>query len=778
MNTRISRLKAFTMSQTRMLSLERAIIYKDSMVRSVGEPQIIRRARAFSDIADKMEIAVHPDELIIGGRTAIPRSGVASPEMGAQWLLNELDTLSGRSQDAFQVTEEQKKIYREQLYPFYSGHDMKTYINDAIGEEACRIQDARVFRLNQTDKGQGHIVPDYSYILTHGIGQLLSDLSTKIQQYPDNDFYQASHITVLALQHLIDRYHALAGDLLNGTEDSGRIEDLKEICSCLYAIREKPPQTFHQALQLFWLTCVALQIESNASSISIGRFDQFMLPFFTKDLLMDRINYDRAHLLLSCLWIKMNEVIFLRSEESAIYFGGFPTGYNLVLGGVTGSGWDATSELSYICLDVTADIRLPQPNVSVRVHQSTPTSFLKKTADIILLGFGIPQLFNDDSIILSLVNRGVTISDARDYGVVGCVQLSIPGKMYGMPDVALFNLLKCFELVLYRGFDPVSQKQFPVVIHGDIDSNFEDFESSVQSTIALYVDWVCRGANQVDFAQREFAPVPFLSTLMEGCLDQGKDITEGGTTYNFTGVQQIGIANLANSMVVLKKAVFENKQITLQQLREILLKNYEGHEDIRHSFITQFPKYGNDEREVDVLAARFLKGFCECVSRHSNPRGGVFSPGSYTVSAHIPMGRMVGATPDGRLTGSRMADGGLSPEASAGQKGPTAVLTTVSRLDSVLLSNGSLLNLRFHPSSFQEKDSFNKFFELVKTFVRLKLLHVQFSVISGEDLRDAQENPGKHAGLMVRVAGYSALFNDLSLEIQNDIINRYEHHLE
>lgn len=748
------------------------------MIRSEGQPRIIRRARAFAEIAGRAEIAIHPDELIVGGRTAVPRAGVASPEMGAQWLQNELDTLSTRSQDSFQVTEEQKKTYREELFPFYSGHDMKTFIMEGIGEDACQIQDARVFRLNQTDKGQGHIVPDYSILLTRGVGQLLQDLEKETKAHPDNNFYQAAYISMQGFQRLIERYLTLAEEMRESTVDVSRLQDLEEICACLSVIRDQRPQSFHQALQLFWLTCIALQLESNASSISIGRFDQFMLPFFTKDLIADRINYDRAHLLLSCLWIKMNEVIFLRSEESALYFGGFPSGYNMVLGGVLSNGWDATSELSYICLDVTADIRLPQPNVSVRVHQSTPTSFLKRTADIILLGFGIPQLFNDDSIILSLSNRGVKLADARDYGVVGCVQISIPGKMYGMPDVALFNLLKCFELVLHRGYDPVSRRFFPVVIEGNIDNSFEDLEASVHSTIALYVDWVCRGADLVDQAQREFAPVPFLSTLMDGCLQQGKDITEGGTTYNFTGVQQIGIANLADSMYVLKKYVFEDKKITMEQLRGILLDNYEGREELRQTFISQFAKYGNDEREVDGLAAKYLTWFCECVSKHQNPRGGVFSPGSYTVSAHIPMGRMVGATPDGRLSRTRMADGGLSPEAGYDRKGPMSVLRTVSRLDSVLLSNGSLLNLRFHPSSFLKKDSFDKFFELVKNFISLKLLHVQFSVVSGEDLLDARLHPEKHEDLLVRVAGYSALFNDLSPEIQDDIIKRYEHHLE
>jgi formate C-acetyltransferase len=698
--------------------------------------------------------------------------------MGADWLMDELETLSTRSQDAFQVTEEQKRIYREELYPSFCGRDMKTFILKGMSDEARALQNARVFRLGQTDKGQGHIIPDYSNLLTCGVGALLKDLAARADLHPDCAFYQAAHICMLAFQRLIDRYLALAAVHLSSTSDPAFKQDLQEIYACLVAIREQPPQSFHQALQLFWLSCVSLQLESNASSISIGRFDQFMLPFFNKDVLQDRLDYHKAHLLLSCLWLKMNEVVFLRSSESARYFGGFPTGYNLVLGGVLPNGWDGTSQLSYICLDVTADIRLPQPNASVRVHQSTPTSFLKKTADIILLGFGIPQLFNDDSIILSLVNKGVTLSDARNYGVIGCVQLSIPGKMCGMPDVVLFNLLKGFELVLHRGLDPVSQKTLPVVIQGDIENNFEDFEASVLATIARYVDLACEGANHVDTAHRLYEPVPFLSTMMDGCLDQGKDITEGGAVYNTTGLQQVGIANLADAMLVVKKAVFENKQFTLDQLRQILIDDYAGHEDLRQSFIHAYAKYGNDEREVDSLAARYLTEFCGYVSQHHNPRGGDFSPGSYTVSAHIPMGKTVGATPDGRFSAAPLADGGLSPGSGMDQKGPSSVLRSVSRLDSVLFSNGSLLNLRFHPASFLQPGSFDKFFKLVKTFIQLRLLHVQFSVVSRDDLRDAQQHPERHRDLLVRVAGYSAFFHDLSPEIQDDIIGRCEHHLE
>jgi len=786
MQERIESLRRRVMTFPRKVSLERARLYKESFETTEGQPFCIRRARAFANTITRFDIVIHPDELIVGGRTAEPRAGVVSPELGAEWLMDELDTISTRAQDAFLITDEQKRIYREVLFPFFQGKDMRACLDASLSDNLRGLRDARVFRINQTDKGQGHILPDYAILLQKGIGAAIAELSQRAESSPDNAFFKSALICHKAFQHLIDRYAKLASDLASGlasdpegqASNPDRQAELERIAENLRAIREKPPVTFHQALQLFWLACVALQIESNASSISIGRFDQFMLPFFKQDIEQDRLSFDEAYQLLSCLWIKMNEVVMIRSEDSARYFGGFPTGYNMVLGGVTPDGWDGTNQLSYLCLEVTSALRLPQPNLSVRVHQSTPTSFLRKSSELAAQGFGLPQIFNDDSVVETLVHKGVSRADAKNYGIVGCVQLSIPGKMYSMPDVALFNLLKCLELVIHNGLDPVTGLRFPVAMVGDYAHDFADFERSVMSTVRLYVSWACEAANLVDLAHRKFAPVPFLSTLMTGCVESGRDLTEGGTVYNFTGLQQIGIANLADAMLVVRKAVYEQHILSLDELSRILMTNYEGHEDIRRLFIGHYAKYGNNIEEVDTLASRYLSLFCGYVSENANPRGGRFSPGSYTVSAHIPMGATVGATPDGRKSGMKLADGGLAPSSGLDRLGPVSLLRTVSRLDSELLSNGSLLNLRFSPASFSQKDSFDRYFRLIKLFIKLKLLHVQFSVVDEALLLDAQQHPDQYPDLLVRVAGYSAYFKDLGREVQDDLIDRCKHNME
>lgn len=775
---RVASLRQFVMDSPRKVSLERALLYREYSETADGLPEIVRRARAFAHMIARFSIAIHPGELIVGGRTSEPRAGVVSARLGADWLKAELDTISQRDHDPFLITQEQKRIYNEVLYPYYHGRDMRSYLDSQMPAAVKGAEEARIFRLNQTDKGQGHVLPDYSIILTCGLGAMVADLSDRLETEPGNDYWQATLICYKALQHLIDRYSKLALEQASQDSDPQRRTELVMISENLQAVRESPPASFHQALQLFWLVCVALQIESNASSISIGRFDQFMLPFFKKDIEEDRLDFEKAHLLLSCLWIKMNEVIFIRSEDSARYFGGFPTGYNLVLGGITSDGWDGTNQLSYLCLEITHSLRLPQPNLSVRVHQSTPTSFLRKSSELVAQGFGMPQLFNDDTIIGSLTQKGIGLSDAKSYGIVGCVQLSIPGKMYGMPDVALFNLLKCLELVIYEGFDPLSQSQFPVVLVGDYQHDFAAFEQSVLMTLRHYIQLACEGANQVDLAQKKFAPVPFLSSLMTGCLESGRDMTEGGTVYNFTGLQQTGLANLADSMLVIRQAVFIDKKLDLDQLRQILACNYEGFAAVRQSFIEDYAKYGNNQDEVDTLASHYLKVFCEAVTENKNPRGGHFSPGGYTVSAHIPMGKHVGATPDGRLRGNKLADGGLASGSGLDRLGPDSLLKTISRLDPELLSNGSLLNLRFGTASFNQPDSFDHFFKLIKVFIKLKLIHIQFSVADEAVLRKAQADPGQFPELLVRVAGYTAYFKDLGREIQEDIIDRCRHNME
>lgn len=765
MLSRIERLKAALFSAPREISLERALLYTASHRQTEGEPTIIRRAKATAYILDHVAITLREDELIAGNRTVKPRAGIVSPEMDPYWLLKELDAFPTRPQDRFAISEADKQVYREQLYPYWEKRSMKDFINGQMSEEVKTATQTQIFSVNQTDKGQGHIIIDYPRLLNNGLDNLLTELQSHAEQQPDNAFYAAALLLLQASQRHILRYASLARQMAEQCSDETRRAELLRIAKISSHNAHHKPQDFYQACQLFWYMNIILQYESNASSLSLGRFDQYMLPFYQASLNQGQ---DPAFLkeLLESLWVKCNDIVLLRSTSSARYFAGFPTGYTILLGGLTETGRSAVNVLSFLCLDAYQNIRLPQPNLGVRVNEFIDRPFLLKTAETIRLGTGIPQIFNDEVVVPAFLNRGVSLEDARDYAVVGCVELSIPGRTYGLHDIAMFNLLKVMELTLLDN-------------EGNASLTYPQLLDHIREKIRHYVRLMAEGSNICDIGHRDWAPVPLLSSFIDDCLQHGKDITEGGARYNFSGVQGIGIANLSDSLFALKGLVFDQQRLSFDELLATLKANFatpEG-EKIRARLINRFDKYGNDIDEVDLISADLLRFYCKEVEQYRNPRGGQFTPGSYTVSAHVPLGAVVGATPDGRYAGEQLADGGLSPMLGQDGQGPTAVLKSVSKLDNYLLSNGTLLNVKFTPSTLEGQQGLNKLADFLGAFTKLKLQHVQFNVVNAETLKEAQARPQDFAGLVVRVAGYSAFFVELSKEIQDDIIRRTAHQL-
>ncbi|MGM8869490.1 formate C-acetyltransferase [Enterobacter hormaechei] len=765
MTNRIQRLKDALFASPREISLERALLYTASHQQTEGEPVILRRAKATAYILDHVNIAIRDEELIAGNRTVKPRAGIMSPEMDPYWLLKELDQFSTRPQDRFEIGEADKQIYRDVLYPYWEKRSMKDFINSQMTDEVKAAVGTQIFSVNQTDKGQGHIIIDYPRLLNNGLGALVEQMREYCARDAQNTFYAAALILLEASQRHILRYAALAETLATDCNEASRRDELRNIADISRHNAEHKPQTFWQACQLFWYMNVILQYESNASSLSIGRFDQYMLPFYQASLTQGD---DPAFLkeLLESLWVKCNDVVLLRSTSSARYFAGFPTGYTALLGGLTESGRNAVNVLSFLCLDAYQSVQLPQPNLGVRVNELIDRPFLLKTAETIRLGTGIPQIFNDEVVVPAFLNRGVSLEDARDYAVVGCVELSIPGKTYGLHDIAMFNLLKVMEIAMLEN-------------EGNSTLSYEGLLDHIRAKINHYIALMVEGSNICDIGHRDWAPVPLLSSFISDCLESGKDITDGGARYNFSGVQGIGIANLSDSLHALKGLVFEQQRLSFDELLAVLKANFatpEG-EKVRARLINRFEKYGNDIDDVDNISAELLRHYCKEVEKYRNPRGGQFTPGSYTVSAHVPLGAVVGATPDGRFAGEQLADGGLSPMLGQDMQGPTAVLKSVSKLDNYLLSNGTLLNVKFTPATLEGDAGLQKLADFLRAFTQLKLQHIQFNVVNAETLREAQQRPQDFAGLVVRVAGYSAFFVELSKEIQDDIIRRTAHQL-
>ncbi|MGH4138735.1 formate C-acetyltransferase [Clostridium sp.] len=749
----------------REVSLERALLYTESYKETVKDSTIIRRAKATSHILANVQISIRAEELIIGNRTSKPRSGIISPEMDSYWINDELDTLGSRPQDPFTISEADKKVYREVLYPYWAGKSLKDFINKRLTPEVRGPVDLDIFKLNQTDKGQGHIIPKFEKLLNYGLGQIINETIDLSEKYPGNDFYKASTITLKASRNHILRYATLAK--LSAQEECSerRKAEFLEIARISTKVSSEKPENFYEASQLLWFLCVILQYESNASSLSLGGFDKYMYHFYENDL-KNGITKESLREILTCLWIKTNDVVLIRSSNSAKYFAGFPTGYTITLGGLTETGRSAVNSLSYLALDTYQDIRLPQPNLGVRVNELIEPAFLKKTAETIRLGTGIPQIFNDEVIVPGFLNRGVSLEDARDYSVVGCVELSLPGKTYGLHDIALFNLLKVMEISLKEN-------------KNNSDITFDEIIEKIKINIHKYVKLMVDGSNIVDTSHKEFAPIPLLSCFIDNCLESGKDVTYGGAKYNFSGVQGIGIANLSDSLYALKKIVYDENRISLKDLVEALDNNFEGaeNEKLRVRLINKYDKFGNDNDEVDNLSSDILRYYSKAVEKHITPRGGTFVPGSYTVSAHIPLGKSVGATPDGRKSGEQLADGGLSPMVGRDVLGPTAVLKSVSKLDNYLTTNGSLLNVKFSPKTLEGQEGIHKLCDFLYAFMKLKIQHIQFNVVSVETLKSAQASPNDYKGLVIRVAGYSAFFIELSREIQDDIIRRTQHNL-
>ncbi|GAF40841.1 formate acetyltransferase 2 [Agrilactobacillus composti DSM 18527 = JCM 14202] len=759
-------MKQHLFAQKRQISLERAKLYTESYQKTVGEPTIMRRAKATVHILDNVQISIRPGELLVGNRTIRPRSGILSPEMDPYWIMKEIDTIAQRPQDEFEFTAADKTYYREKLLPYWTNQSMKDFINAKIPADVKQAEDDLVIKLNQTDKGQGHIIMDFPVILNHGIQYLLDLVQTHIDQQPANDFYQSAQLVFQGMQRHFERYAQLAETMAQdpATPAYRKIE-LQEMAAMCRRLKTKAPKSFYEALQLLWLTSIVGQYESNASSLSLGRMDQYLYPFYQ---MSQKAQVPKTFLreVLGDFYLKTNDVVLLRSAESAKCFAGFPTGYTVALGGLDKYGQYAVNDLSYQMLDLYQAIQLPQPNLSVRINTQIPQRFLMKTCETIRYGTGIPMLFNDEVCVPGFLSKGVSLDDARDYAVVGCVETTIPGKTYGLHDIALFNLLRIMELALYD-------------LENDPTVTYAKLRQHILDKIDAYVKIVTTGSDVVDLGHRQFAPTPFLSALIADCLKNGQDVTAGGARYNFSGVQGIGEPNLADALYAIKQVVFENHELTFKELVTHLAHNFAGAtgEALRQHLIQDVDKYGNDNPELDLECAKFFRHYALELGKYRNIRGGEFNAGAYTVSAHIPLGEDVGATPDGRKAHEQLADGGLSPMVGRDKLGPTAVLKSVSKIDNTLAVNGSLLNLKFSPNTLKGPAGLKKFADFLMAFTQLKIRHVQFNVQSKETLLDAQKHPENYAGLVVRVAGYSAFFVDLNKRIQDDIIRRAEHTL-
>ncbi|MDR0568160.1 MAG: formate C-acetyltransferase/glycerol dehydratase family glycyl radical enzyme [Spirochaetaceae bacterium] len=762
MTKRIFRLKARLHREPRFVSLEQARIITETYRQYSGASRIVQRAYSLKAALERIPITIDPDELILGNRAPGIRSGVVFPESGCSWVDAEFETLPSRPQDPFQVKPGDPEDFRRSILPFWKGKSLEDVLRSRAGAEIDEI--AAVVKINQKDHAQGHICPDCAGWLAKGPAGLREEAETALLRAQGDaaDFYRAVTLVMEGTSAFMLRYAALA--------ETAGLPEAAQVCRNL---AERPAETFREALQSLWFLFTVLHLESNASSFSPGRMDAYLYPYYRSGRSAGTLTEAGALELIECLWIKFNEIVYMRNRNSARYFAGFPIGFNIVIGGQDEAGNDFANELSFLFLKAQEHLGLPQPNLSARLHRNTGSAFLHEAVRVVSRGSGMPQFFNDEAVIPALEYIGVEAGDARNYAVVGCVELTAQGNCLGWSDAAMFNLNKVLELTLTGGTDLLTGKRI-AENRGDLGvyETFGDLEKAFAAHLDYYIEKMIGCCEAVEKAHAELLPTPFLSASVRDCMSRGVDVTRGGARYNFSGIQMIQIANLADSLSALKALVFDERRISKTELLSALKADFQGYEPLRQTLLRRAPKYGNDVDWVDALGAKWAEYFRSRLETHTNYRGGLYHTGMYTVSAHVPMGEMVGASPDGRRAGTPLADGGMSPMYGRDCSGPTAALKSVSKLDKRLASNGGLLNMKFLPEFFADEEGVAKFGLFLRGFVDLEIPHIQFNVLRTEDLRAAQKHPEQYRSLTVRVAGYTAYFTELAGTLQEEIIAR------
>ena len=765
---RITLLKEEMLAEPRYASIEQARIVTDSYKETEGMPRCIQRAMALKASLEKIKIRIEPDERIVGNRTSGVRGGVVFPETGASWVDREFETLPVRAQDKFQVHPEDIVEFREKILPYWKGRSLEDQVRGVVGEQVDAI--AKAVKINQKDHSQGHICPNTKKWLALGPAGIREEAQRHLAdaEGKKKDFYESVVISMDGAIHFMKRYAGMAQEMY---EETGK-ENLKEVAAVCDRLSREPAQSYQEGVQAVWFLYVILQMEGNASSFSPGRMDQYLYPHYTYSRERGMTLQDALEI-TECLWLKFNQLVYLRNSNSARYFAGFPIGFNVAVGGQLADGSDASNDLSYLFLQAQSHLLLPQPNLSLRIYEHSPQELLEYASRVIGKGSGMPQVFNDEAVVPALEAHGISHEDAMNYAIVGCVELTTHGNALAWSDAAMFNLLKVLELTINHGVDMLTGAQTGPDL-GDLTTyrTFEELEDAYAKNIDYFSDRMVECVSQVETMHEKLLPTPFLSSVIDDCLAKGQDVTQGGAHYNFAGVQAIQVANVADSLAAIKQLVYDEKRLSAEQLLHALQTNYEDAEIIRTMLLNKVPKYGNDVEWVDELGVKWVNYFADGLKKYRNGRGGIYQMGLYTVSAHVPMGQNVGASADGRYAKDPLADGGVSAMYGRDQHGPTALLQSVAKLPFAKASNGTLLNMKFLPQFFKTDTGIRKFTQLLRSVCRLGISHIQFNVLNEADLRAAQKNPEQYRSLTVRVAGYTAYFTELAPDLQDEIIAR------
>lgn len=795
MTDRIARLKEQMLSAVPTICTERARFYTETYRANEDKPVVLKRALALSRTLREMTIFINPGELIVGNHSSRNRAAPIFPEYAVEWVLKELDDFEARPGDAF-FPDPAVKAELRALCPYWLGKTTLDKGRSLMSGELREIHEAGIIRAEgNLTSGDAHIAVNNRKLLALGIPgyrNMVEERRAALELWNYGDlkkeqFYQAVLLSLDALSAFILRYADLASSMAAAEADGARAAELSEIAAVCTALFRRPPESFREALQLTWFVQLVLQIESNGHSMSLGRLDQYLYPFYAADLAAGRSGEAAAMELLENLWIKLYSILKIRSWSHTRYSAGSPLYQNVTIGGRTPEGADAVNPLSFLVLRSVGETRLTQPNLSVRFHAGLGDEFLMECLGVIEKGFGMPAFNNDEVVIPMLERLGVEREDAYDYSAIGCIEIAVPGKWgYRCTGKHFLNFMRVLLMALRNGLDTRSGATFhPGLGRLEDFSSFDQVMAAWQDQLAFYTRAGVSIDAAIDTVLEAEAPDLLCSAFTDDCIGRGKTIHEGGSKYDIVSGLQVGIANLGNSLAAIRKLVFREGRISADRLMAALDGDFEGAEGekVRQLLLNEAPKFGNDDDEVDLLLREAYLMYCDEIEKYPTIRAGRgpigcrFMAGTSSISANVPSGAAVPATPDGRRPNVPLAEG-CSPTSGTDLLGPTAVFKSVAKLPTDRIFGGVLLNQKLHPTVIAAEENKRKLVSLLRVFFgKLKGWHVQYNIVDRETLLAAKKDPASYRDLIVRVAGYSAFFTTLSPDTQDDIIARTEHSL-
>lgn len=777
---RINRLKERVLQTQPEMDLENARLLTKGFQESEGEPLIVQKAKAFYKQCTEKTVTIYGDELIVGSSGSKMRAGILCADSCWSVLDDELDTISRRLYDPFNLRDEDREVFIKEIKPYWRGRSNFEEWQAQIPETTRILRDHGIIYIDRKAvRGWGETTAGYEWLIKEGMAGIMKTVKakkagldiTKPGDYEKNYYLEALLIAAEGIIKLVHRYADEAERLAKSESDPKRKKELQEIAAVCKRVPEKPARTFREALQSLYFYQIAIFMEQNAASYNPGRMDQYLWPYYKADLEAERISPEEAQELLDCLWIKFSEPCLFQDAATAEFAAGYPMFQNVCAGGVDDTGNDAVNDLSYMILQATMDVRLYQPSLSVRYNAAkNPNSFLRKIVDLIRLGTGFPAFHNDDIGIRMLMNKGIPLKEAYNWNPCGCVETNLEGRLRHFTALADINLGSMVEFALLDGKNRKSGHRISAQTGDPRNFNsYEEFFNAVKKHLAYTIRSVVAGSHVIDEVGLR-RPCPALSLTFKECIENAKDYAWGGAKYNTgNGIILIGVADLVNSLAAIRHLVYDTKQVSMDQLLKALDNDFEGFEDIE-KLCLEAPKYGNDIAVVDEIAGDIYTFIADKIEKYKS-KFGPMTPGILPVSGNTPFGLEVGALPSGRKAWKPLADG-ISPSGGTDFNGPGAVLKSVAHIPHARFVQGTLLNMKVEPAMLQTENGITQLMAMLKSMCSLGIYHVQFNVIDQETLIRAQQNPEEYKGLLVRVAGYTAYFTELGKDVQDEIIGR------